>query len=60
MPHALRVNLENFGPTTKNLIFRLVKLLAYLSTRPYEVIGRVHQNNLIPDQGLNSFDSSAY
>jgi len=42
MPHALRVNLENFGPTTKNLIFRLVKLLAYLSTRPYEVIGRVH------------------
>jgi len=33
MPHALRVNFENFGPTTKNKIFRLVKLLADLSTR---------------------------
>jgi len=33
MPHALRVNFENFGHTTKNKIFRLVKLLADLSTR---------------------------
>jgi len=33
MPHALRVNFENAGHTTKNKIFRLVKLLAYLSTR---------------------------
>jgi len=33
MPHALRVNFENFGHTTKNTIFRLVKLLADLSTR---------------------------
>jgi len=29
----LRVNFENFGHTTKNTIFRLVKLLADLSTR---------------------------
>jgi len=29
----LRVNFENFGHTTKNKIFRLVKLLADLSTR---------------------------
>jgi len=27
------VNFENFGHTTKNTIFRLVKLLAELSTR---------------------------
>jgi len=27
------VNFENFGHTTKNKIFRLVKLLADLSTR---------------------------
>jgi len=33
MPYALRVNFENFGHTTKNRIFRLVKLLADLSTR---------------------------
>jgi len=33
MLHALRVNFENFGHTTKNTIFRLVKLLADLSTR---------------------------
>jgi len=33
MPDALRVNFENFGHTTKNKIFRLVKLLADLSTR---------------------------
>jgi len=32
MPHALRVNFENFGHTTKNTIFRLGKLLADLST----------------------------
>jgi len=31
--HALRVNFDNFGHTTKNTIFRLVKLLADLSTR---------------------------
>jgi len=31
--HALRVNFETFGHTTKNKIFRLVKLLADLSTR---------------------------
>jgi len=35
MLHALRVNFENFGHTTKNKIFRLVKLLADLSTRLY-------------------------
>jgi len=28
MPHALLVNFENLGHTTKNTIFRLVKLLA--------------------------------
>jgi len=33
MQHALRVNFENFGHTTKNKTFRLVKLLADLSTR---------------------------
>jgi len=33
MLYALRVNFENFGQTTKNTIFRLVKLLADLSTR---------------------------
>jgi len=33
MLHALRVNFENFGHTTKSKIFRLVKLLADLSTR---------------------------
>jgi len=33
MPHELRVNFENFGHSTKNKIFRLVKLLADLSTR---------------------------
>jgi len=33
MPHALRMNFENFGHTTKNKIFRLVKLLADLCTR---------------------------
>jgi len=33
MPHALRVNFKNFGHNTKNKIFRLVKLLADLSTR---------------------------
>jgi len=33
MPHALRVNPENFGHTIKNTIFRLLKLLADLSTR---------------------------
>jgi len=33
MLHGLRVNFENFGHTTKNTIFRLVKLLADLSTR---------------------------
>jgi len=33
MQHALLVNFENFGHTTKNKIFRLVKLLADLSTR---------------------------
>jgi len=33
MPHATRVNFENFGHTTKNTIFRLLKLLADLSTR---------------------------
>jgi len=33
MLHALRVNFESFGPTTKNKIFRLVKLLADLRTR---------------------------
>jgi len=32
MLHALRMNFENFGHTTKNKIFRLVKLLADLST----------------------------
>jgi len=32
MPYALRVNFEYFGHTTKNKIFRLVKLLADLST----------------------------
>jgi len=37
MLHALRVNLENFGHTTKNTSFRLVKLLADLSTRLYEL-----------------------
>jgi len=33
MLHVLRVNFENYGHTTKNKIFRLVKLLAALSTR---------------------------
>jgi len=33
MLYALRVNFENFGHTTKNKIFRLVKLLADLSIR---------------------------
>jgi len=33
MLHALRVNFENLGHTKKNKIFRLVKLLADLSTR---------------------------
>jgi len=33
MPHASRVNFKNFGHCTKNKIFRLVKLLADLSTR---------------------------
>jgi len=33
MLYALRVNFENFGHTTQNKIFRLVKLLADLSTR---------------------------
>jgi len=33
MLYALRVNFENFGHTTKNKIFRLVKLLADLITR---------------------------
>jgi len=33
MLHALRVNFKNFGHTTKKKIFRLVKLLADLSTR---------------------------
>jgi len=33
LPHALRVNLENFGHTPKNKIVRLVKLLADLRTR---------------------------
>jgi len=35
MPHALRVNFENFGHTTENKIFRLVKLLADLSSINY-------------------------
>jgi len=35
MLYALRVNFENFGHTTKNTIFRLVKLLTDLSTRLY-------------------------
>jgi len=34
MLNTLRVNFENFGHTTKNKIFRLVKLLADLCTRP--------------------------
>jgi len=33
MLHALRVNFEFCGHTTKNTIFQLVKLLADLSTR---------------------------
>jgi len=33
MLHALRVDFENFGHTTKNKIFQLVKLLADRSTR---------------------------
>jgi len=33
MPHASRLNFENFGHTTKNTIFRIVKHLADLSTR---------------------------
>jgi len=33
MPRASRVKFENFGHTTKNEIFRLVKLLADFSTR---------------------------
>jgi len=37
MLHVLRVNFENFGHTTQNKIFRLVKLLAVLSTRPYSL-----------------------
>jgi len=37
MPHALLVNFENLGHTTKNTIFRLVKLLADLSTRLYSL-----------------------
>jgi len=36
MLHALRVHFENFGHTTKNKIFRLVKLLDDLSTMLYE------------------------
>jgi len=32
MLHALRVNFEDFGHTTKNKIIQLVKLLADLST----------------------------
>jgi len=35
MLYALRMNSENFGHTTKNKIFRLLKLLADLSTRLY-------------------------
>jgi len=35
MLHALRVNFENFGHTTKNKIFRLVNLSADLSNRLY-------------------------
>jgi len=34
MPHASRVNFKNFGHSTKIKIFRLVKHLADLSTRP--------------------------
>jgi len=34
MLHALRDNLENLGHTTRNKIFRLVKLLADLRTGP--------------------------
>jgi len=30
MPNTLRVNFENFGHTTKNKVYRLVKLLADL------------------------------
>jgi len=33
LPHSLRVNFKNFGHTKNNKIFRLVKLLADLSTR---------------------------
>jgi len=33
MLHALQVNFQDFGLTAKNTIFRLVKLLADLSTR---------------------------
>jgi len=33
MVHALRVNFEDIGHTTKNKIFQLVKLLTDLSTR---------------------------
>jgi len=32
MVHALQVNFENLGHTTKNTIFRLVNLLADLNT----------------------------
>jgi len=38
MLHALQVNFENLGHTTKNKIFRLVKLLADL------VIGLTREN----------------
>jgi len=33
MLNEVRVNFESFGHTTKNKIFRLVKLLADLSTK---------------------------
>jgi len=40
MLFALRMNSENFGHTAKNKIFRLVKLLADLSTRLYASLAR--------------------
>jgi len=44
MLYALRMNSENFGHTTKNTIFRLVKQLIKLN--PIEIIGVYESHNV--------------
>jgi len=55
MLHAVRENFENFGHTTKNKIFRLVKLLADLCTGPKRENWNTHNENIYKPMPVKRF-----